>query len=148
MTTMTLSSAILEFVTSTVLLFLLLFFATSFLWQKKKMLLKLWISVLASGVVTVVLKFLVQRPRPLVPEYFFGSIPDYSFPSLHTALAFATIPFFWKNCPKQRYLFVLLACIVAISRVYFQQHYMSDVVVGAFVGLFIGIIILKKYHEK
>lgn len=148
MTAAIISSPILDFVTSTFLLFLLLSLSTFFLWKKKKMLLKLWISLLSTGVVTLLLKFYIQRPRPLAPEYFFGTIPDYSFPSLHTALAFAMIPFFWKTFPKWKYMFFFLACIVAISRIYFQKHYMGDVVGGAFIGFFIGFIILKKYYEK
>lgn len=143
MTTVILSSAIFEFVTSTVLLFSLLLLSTLFLWKKKKMLLKLWISVLGSGIVTLILKFLIQRARPVVPEYFFGTIPDYSFPSLHTALAFATIPFFWKTSPKRKYLFFLLACIIAISRIYFQEHYVSDVVGGAILGFVVSILVIR-----
>lgn len=148
MTTATFFFAILEFFTSTVLLFFLLFFTTYILWKKKKMLLKLWISLLGTGIVTLLLKFLVQRPRPLVSEYFFWNIPDYSFPSLHTALAFAMIPFFWSTSSRLRWFFLFLSCIIAITRVYFQQHYISDVIGGAFIGLFIGFIILNKYHEK
>ncbi len=144
MTTDILSYAILEFVTSTGLLLFLICISTVVLWKKKNELRKLWCSILCSGVLTLLLKFLIQRQRPLMPEYFFANIPDYSFPSLHTALAFAIIPFFWKDSLKYKYLFLLFAWIIAGSRIYFQEHYWSDVLAGALLGYCIGLFIQKR----
>ena len=87
------------------------------------------------------------------PEYFFGSIPDYSFPSLQTAVAFAAIPFLWNmfQAPKYwsvlrrkaRILFVSYAVIIMWSRVILQEHYASDVIVGALIGISTAAIIQK-----
>lgn len=148
MTTITFEHAILNFVTSTFLLFLLLIFSSLALWKNKKECNKLWISLLGSGILTLLLKFLIQRPRPLMPEYFFANIPDYSFPSLHTALAFVTIPFLWKASPRYKYFFLLLACILALTRVYFQKHYLSDVIAGAVVGIGVAYVIMNKIKNK
>ncbi len=144
MTSITLEYAIVEFMTSNLLLFILLLLCSFLFWKKKKELRKLWLSLFGSGVLTLILKFLVQRQRPLVQEYFFANIPDYSFPSLQTTLAFATIPFCWKASPKYKYLFLLFAGIIAVSRIYLQKHYLSDVVGGALIGLCMGYLIMKK----
>lgn len=145
---MTLEYAIVEFMTSTLFLLILLFFSSLAIWKNKEECNKLWISLLGSGILTLLLKFLIQRPRPLMPEYFFANIPDYSFPSLHTALAFATIPFLWKASPKYKYFFLLLACILALTRVYFQKHYLSDVIAGAVVGIGVAYVIMNKIKNK
>lgn len=124
------------------MLFFLLVVSIFFLWKKKRRLFSLWISIATTSTVAVFLKFLVQRQRPITPEYFFGSIPDYSFPSLQTAVIFAALPLLWKEFSKLRYFILLYAILIALSRIYFQEHYLSDVISGMFIGLLIGLIIV------
>ena len=143
-------------ITSPWIMCIILFIIPSIiLWRQKnkKVLKQLWLSIIATGIIAVLIKFIVQRQRPFEPEYFFGSIPDYSFPSLQTAVAFAAIPFLWNmfQAPKYwsvlrrkaRILFVSYAVIIMWSRVILQEHYASDVIVGALIGIGIGTIIQK-----
>ena len=61
-----------------------------------------------------------------------------SFPSGHTATAFALfllLSFFWSNKISQ-IVFFTLALLVGYSRLYLSQHFLTDVVVGALIGVF------------
>lgn len=60
----------------------------------------------------------------------------HSFPSGHTATAFCAaflIALIWRN-NLASILALLLACLVAYSRVYLLQHFLLDVTAGAFIG--------------
>lgn len=116
------------------------------LWKQKnqKVLRQLWLSIITTGIIAVLIKFIVQRPRPFEPEYFFGSIPDYSFPSLQTAVAFATLPFLWKQKEQWKWMLISYIFIIAWSRITLQQHYTSDVIAGAIIGMGIAIMIPKR----
>jgi len=80
------------------------------------------------------LKMIIARPRPF--EGFESAF--YSFPSGHAAIAFSSIPAF-KNFPKPLfYSLIAFAVFVAVSRLYLQVHYFSDVVFGSVIGYFLG----------
>jgi len=96
----------------------------------------------------VVLKRLVfvQSPRPA--EFFKGidlvqvaGIPLHhwhSFPSGHTATAFALTVMIAMIYPKRhrvQLLFLLVAILVGFSRVYLMQHFIGDVLAGSFIGV-------------
>ena len=69
---------------------------------------------------------------------------DFSFPSGHAVLAFLTA-FTMAKCFKRRsvscILYVIASC-VAISRIYLGVHYLSDVLVGAVIGVSIGAVLV------
>ena len=107
-------------------------------------------------VVNGLLKHIFDRPRPwelgdfdfITREYVqqrLVSIPgDSSFPSGHTASAFAAsfalLPALQK---KQKLWFIpafVLAVLIAASRIYVCVHYPSDVFAGVIIGIVIGIV--------
>lgn len=57
-----------------------------------------------------------------------------SFPSSHAANAFALAVLFCRRWPKGSILFLGGATLVAVSRVYLNRHFTSDVVAGALLG--------------
>ncbi|UCS95701.1 phosphatase PAP2 family protein [Echinicola marina] len=62
----------------------------------------------------------------------------HSFPSGHTATAFALTSMVSMVFPKRHFfqvLMLLIAVLVGFSRVYLMQHFMGDVLVGSFLGL-------------
>ena len=102
----------------------------------------LWTVFFSSVVVSFLLKIIVARPRPLSSSYFFG-ILNYSFPSMHALVAFAALPILDREFPKLRAFWILFAFFVAVSRLYFNFHYFSDVVGGALIGYGIGLLFIN-----
>jgi undecaprenyl-diphosphatase len=101
-----------------------------------------WIAILAVVVMTV--KFIVRRRRP---EGKWGAIyrntDPHSFPSGHAARAFLIAVIAAGLGPA--WLAVLLwiwAPLVALARAAMGVHYLSDVVVGALVGIAVGLLAL------
>jgi undecaprenyl-diphosphatase len=96
----------------------------------------LWLMMLT---VNFPLKRIFRRHRPFiafVDARVLGPKPkDYSFPSGHTAAAFAGAFLFGAHAPPWAPLFYVIATVVGFSRVYLGVHYPSDVVIGAIVGV-------------
>lgn len=114
---------------------------------------------LISGLAVQLIKNLVNAPRPRLffepgrYHYFLDNISlanNSSFPSGHTATAFAIATVFvilLKNSKWQ--LPVLLAAIfVGYSRIYLAQHFVADVLIGAFIGGVAGICGLQLSLNK
>ncbi|WP_019849946.1 phosphatase PAP2 family protein [Desulfitobacterium sp. PCE1] len=92
-------------------------------------------SILGEGL----LKHLVQRPRPftVVPaiQLLISKPLTYSFPSGHTASAFAAAGVLSKMMRKYRVYVVMLALLIAFSRMYLFVHYPADIIAGIMLGL-------------
>ncbi len=74
-------------------------------------------------------KYIFKRVRPLGHTTYLGEI-DSAFPSAHTAGSFVaafTIAFFW---PAWSIPFFIVATLVAVSRMYLELHFFSDVTGG------------------
>ena len=129
---------------------IILFVLTSlFLWQerKRKWILPLWLSLGFSALVSFIIKILIQRERPyqlglisVIPSLEKAShlVWDFSFPSFHAMMAFSAIPILSKEFPKFRYIWIIFACLIAFSRLYFGLHFLSDILAGAVIGYLIG----------
>ncbi len=95
------------------------------------------------GIVTLLLKQLVARARPEVffENGFYGlglpfsGDPFNSFPSSHTLTAFALAAALAHLLPRLRWPLFLFAAAVGISRLVNLDHYLSDVVTAAIVGI-------------
>ena len=97
----------------------------------------------ATGIVAQLLKHLIGRARPKLTDNFVVIGPSWeskydSIPSGHTAMAFCFAAILSEYYPKYRALFYLLAVLVGAGRLKAPSHFLSDVVAGAVIGLFIG----------
>lgn len=100
-----------------------------------------------SGLFYSVSKWVVGRTRPVVAIRPYELDPfvqglhgilhgrNLSFPSGHTALAFATAACLAYLLPRQRRVVYLIAGVVAVERVVELAHYLSDTVAGAGIGI-------------
>ncbi len=102
-------------------------------------------------VTNLFLKDLVARIRPydsvegLVP--LVARLKDYSFPSGHTCASFACAGVYYKAFPgKWGKAAMVLAVLIALSRLYVGVHYPTDVLAGALVGTFSALAALKLEH--
>ena len=113
-------------------------------------------SLAASGIITIGLKYSIQRKRPFVtyPDIIKKSAAgSYSFPSGHTSSAFATATALSLAYPKWYVIApsFLWASAVGYSRMELGVHYPSDVLVGALIGIGSSFLMYKvnnKMAEK
>jgi lipid A 4'-phosphatase len=106
----------------------------------------LFSAVAISGILVDLIKVIVGRPRPKLlfaaGDYEFSwiglSADHWSFPSGHAATAAALATALWCLWPRPVLFYVIGAALVAMSRVVMGAHYLSDVVMGAFVGVLVA----------
>ena len=66
-----------------------------------------------------------------------------SFPSSHTANAIAVAMVVWRRWPRAGWLVWPLAALIAGSRLYLNRHFLSDVLVGAMIGVACSVFALR-----
>ena len=93
----------------------------------------------------LILKNLVARVRPYDVNTAIAILIkkplDFSFPSGHTAASFAAMTALFLAKMKKAWIAALvLAVLIAFSRLYFYVHYPTYVLGGAVVGILSGII--------
>ena len=119
---------------------------TYFLFIKKHKWYSIKVPVVALGGVLLMffLKFLFNRPRPLIP--LLEEAKGLSFPSGHALMSVSfyglLIHLIWLNLKKPLWLrwsmvvfLVLLILTIGFSRVYLIVHYASDVIAGFAMGV-------------
>lgn len=102
-----------------------------------------------------ILKPLVHRIRPFDVktgvELLVNRPTDYSFPSGHTAASFASVMALYLAGEKKLWIPTLvLAVLIAFSRLYLYVHYPTDVLGGITVGAAAGALgywLVKKVEE-
>lgn len=108
-------------------------------------------SVAGSGLVADLIKIIVGRTRPtmwLNPDnwvdgqgiygfapFTLGDNKYHSMPSGHADTAFAMALALSFFIPKARFPLLLMAALVAFSRVVITAHYFSDILIGSLLGL-------------
>ena len=104
----------------------------------------------------LILKNLVARVRPYDVNTAIAILIkkplDFYFPSGHTAASFAAMTALFLAKMKKAWIAALvLAVLIAFSRLYFYVHYPTDVLGGAVVGILSGIIgyaIVEKIDKR
>ena len=100
-------------------------------------------------VCNVTLKPMIQRIRPYdFQEQEFGILinllidrqHDFAFPSGHTIASFEAATVLLKNSKKMGIPAMILAFIIAFSRLYLYVHYPTDVIFSVFAGILFAFI--------
>jgi undecaprenyl-diphosphatase len=134
-----------------------------FIWEEKKerrsLLSQIIAGYLSITFVDLILKNLFHRSRPefRLPSTIvvFDMVNSFSFPSGHATIAFAMAYILSVKHKKWSVAYFLLAFLIGFSRIYLGKHYPSDIVIGSFLGMCIGILscylsnlIVFRVHKK
>jgi len=99
----------------------------------------------------VLLKNLIQRPRPCwIDNNILLLIPnpvDYSFPSGHTLASFEAAIMIFLHNKKWGVPAIILAILIAFSRMYLFVHFPTDILAGAILGIAISICVYYGYKR-
>ncbi len=103
----------------------------------------LFAAVAVSGIIVDLMKVMIGRTRPtlLFSSHLYAftgfalRADHWSFPSGHTVTIVALMAALYRLWPRHLLFYILLAAIVAASRLAVGAHYLSDVVAAAFVGI-------------
>ena len=104
-------------------------------------------ALILSSITVGILKNAIKRKRPFESIIELKSlqvgVDQFSFPSGHTTAAFslAVTSALVTNGHVASSAYLLLALIVALSRVYLGVHYPSDVIAGGVIGSFFAIAV-------
>ena len=98
-------------------------------------------ALIAVSLVVVVVKSTVRRTRPAVDVQASAPPDRFSFPSGHTAAAFALAIAMYGTLPLLVPPLLLIAICVAYARMYIGVHFPLDVAAGAAVGLIVGSVV-------
>lgn len=92
------------------------------------------------------IKPLVARIRPFEfnasVQLLVNAPLDYSFPSGHAESSFAAVTVLFLNRIKGRYIALVLAVMIAFSRLYLYVHYPTDVLAGGLLGICLGFVVV------
>jgi len=110
------------------------------------------LTILASDQLSVLIKDTVQRLRPVYNpqiQHLVHSVlqnsGQYGFVSSHAANSFGIFFFISRIFRKRGFSLLLFfwALVFSYSRIYLGVHYPGDIICGAILGAFIGIVLYK-----
>ncbi len=113
-------------------------------------------AVLSSGI-DLLVKDLIQRPRPLPSQVgVFAILNSYSFPSGHVMYYLGFFGFIWflafstlKPSLKRGFLLVIIGALIVLvgfSRIYLGEHWASDVIGSYLLGTLTLVAIIQLYR--
>ena len=119
------------------------------LFKRRSIIQMLFASVLAV-IISFIARFALSRPRP---DELLGIDPlifaeGSSFLTGPTLLVFALVPiFFFVFRKKGGIIWLILSALIAVSRLYFGIHFLSDILAAIVLGLIIGKL-SRRVSEK
>jgi membrane-associated phospholipid phosphatase len=109
-----------------------------------------------SGLINTLLKSLIGRWRPFVEQgnlafspFVFGTNEHLSMPSGHVTAAFAlssVLAGMFEN-RLWKWMWYFFAIVTAFSRMYHDEHWLSDVICATFIGFGTGYFLLKSHKR-
>ena len=121
-----------------------------------RLLLYICISAAVAIIIGAAVKYLLGRYRPvmlfeqgLYGLHFLSTEWELnSSPSGHTLRSFSVLTSLSMLYRRFAYLFIAIAVLIGLSRIIVTAHYPSDVVFGAFIGVFSALWVYKYFFIK
>ncbi|MBU6500623.1 MAG: phosphatase PAP2 family protein [Patescibacteria group bacterium] len=109
--------------------------------------------ILSRGIVTEVIRFFYNHPRPFDALGFTALISESgnSFPSGHMTFFFALALIVFYYNKKAGWWYFVLSAIIGLARIYVGVHWPADILGGALIGLVCGLVshrLVKPYWRK
>lgn len=102
--------------------------------------------VIGSIICNLILKPIFERIRPYdrYPELIriVPKLNDFSFPSGHTLASFSSATILFQVNLLLGILSLIIANLIAYSRLYLNVHYFTDVLFGIIIGVIISMLII------
>ncbi len=126
-------------------------------WRRRAdALLYFFLTVALSGLFVDAVKVVVgrYRPRALFEQGLYGFHPFSahwainSFPSGHSQTIFAAMMALAVIVPRYNRAWLLLAALVAFSRVATSVHYLSDVIMGSYIGICAALLMHRAFRAR
>lgn len=117
-----------------------------FFWRKWKIIFQAFFAAILARLIFVnFIRWLIPRTRPFVENninLLLEPKNTLAFPSGHAGFYFAlsTIIYFYNK--KIGVLFYLASFLISFARVFSGVHWLSDIIVGALVGIFSGYLVI------
>jgi lipid A 4'-phosphatase len=120
----------------------------------------LFVSVAASGLTADLIKIAFGRMRPKLLFADGGGAAAYgfswwatradhwSFPSGHATTIAAVMTALYFLWPRHVLAYAMIAVLVASSRIVVTQHYVSDVIMGGFVGVLVTVYVHEVFRRS
>lgn len=124
------------------------------IFNKKKYITPLVVSILGSQLFVQITKLIIHRTRPINSLFIESS---YSFPSGHAAMSIAFYGFItyiltknikrWDTKINIIFAEIIITIIIGFSRLYLGVHFLSDVIGGYLIGIMWLIIAISIYEN-
>ena len=147
------SDRLIVFAADYLLYFLILFLAIwALVWKNFRVaVFALATAILSRFLVTEIIRFFYNRPRPFEILEGVGQLVDHSgggsFPSGHAAFAFGLAFFVYIHNKNKGICYLIIALLMGLGRVLAGVHYPSDILGGLTVGL-VSAWIMKEVYKR
>lgn len=117
---------------------------------------RLFYSSIVTGLIVHLIKYTVGRERPYHSiletswnQQMGSLIADFqSFPSGHSQVCFTVAAVMAAHSPRYKRLFLLIAALIASTRMMTQSHFLSDVIFGSALGWWISGLVLARINYQ
>ena len=108
--------------------------------QFSQIILALILAEVIGLLIIITLRYMTKRERPIIHYKYFSLTPwnRYSFPSHHTLRSFIIAVILGTYFSGLLPFLLVMAATVSFSRIYLLKHYLSDVLVGALLGILLA----------
>ncbi len=110
------------------------FLTLLFIIKDRSKIFRMWLIFAITLLITYTLKSLIARERPIGDDFK-------SFPSGHTVSAFTALPFAFRYGFKFGYAWLVFAFLILFTRIYLNQHYLTDVASSLLIGYTVSELI-------
>jgi membrane-associated phospholipid phosphatase len=113
-------------------------------------------SLIGSGIVLHLFKMLFGRQRPHMTPDFQAHIfhpfnlhwHSHSMPSGHSQTLFTVATVCWLLYPKSGWIVFPAAAVVACTRLPMQAHFLSDVLIGSYIGFLVTVLVARWFARR